>query len=156
LSDTHGFKQHHIEVRRLQHVEHIARRTRQPAEMTASRDRTDEHPLIGEMLLHPNPVAEDRAARVRARGIDRKHRDALALLAIEPNQPIDQGALARAGRARHADHIGVAIMNEDPLEQLERARVSFIDQAARACQGPHLPGSDSLDQGRQVSQARLL
>jgi hypothetical protein len=47
-------------------------------------------------------------------------------------------------------------MGEDPLEQRERSRVSLVDQPARPRQGSHVPGLDSLDQRRQVSQARLL
>jgi hypothetical protein len=47
-------------------------------------------------------------------------------------------------------------MGEDLLEQLERPWVSLVDQSARPRQGSHVPGLNSLDQRRQVSQARLL
>ena len=47
-------------------------------------------------------------------------------------------------------------MGEDLLEQLERPWVSVIDQPTRPRQGSHLPGLDSLDQRRQVTQGHLL
>jgi len=116
LPNADGFEQHHVEFRRVQHMQDIARRSGHSAEMTARCDRSDEDAFVGEVLLHPNPVAQNRTARVRARRIDGEDRDPLTLFPVEPNQPADQCALAGSRRAGDAHHVRVPIVNENLLE----------------------------------------
>ena len=44
------------------------------SEVATRRHRTDEHARVGGVVLHPHPVAEDRAAGERRRRVDREHR----------------------------------------------------------------------------------
>ena len=45
----------------------LGRGERQPAEVAARGHRADEHPVVGGVVLHAHPVAEDRPARERRR-----------------------------------------------------------------------------------------
>ena len=53
----------------------LKRRLRQAAERAAARHRADVDALVEEVVGEPDAVAEQRALRERARGVDREHRD---------------------------------------------------------------------------------
>ena len=121
LADAHGFDQHKFVPGGVQNQRHIARRARddslevlevgreverEAAEKPARRHRADENSRVARVALHPYAVAQDRAARVRAGGIDRDNSDVISLPSIASGQPIDERALPSSGRARHADHKG--------------------------------------------------
>ena len=57
------------------------------------------------MALHADAIAEHRAARVRARRIDRYDADGQSLRANNGREPIDERALSRARRAGDADDV---------------------------------------------------
>jgi hypothetical protein len=98
------------------------------------------------MALHANPVAEDRPTGERAGRIDGKHADGASGPAQFGGEPIDEGALASAGRTGHADHVGVAGMTEDRLDQLSAARVFVFDQRNRAGDGARVGRQHALGQ----------
>ena len=71
------------------------RRRGQPAEVPAAGHRADVDAGVGGVVLHPDPVAEQRPAGERAGRVDREHADPLAPGPQTPDQ--------RGGRRRLAD-----------------------------------------------------
>jgi len=112
LSDPDSLHQDHLVAGRGEHPDRLRCRRGEPAELPAAAHRPDEHPVVGGVLLHPHPVAEQRAAGERGRRVDGEHRDpaALALLinarAERAHQRAGDGGLPRARRAGQADHAG--------------------------------------------------
>src|SRR5207237_5391183 len=115
------------ERRRVEDAHHVARRPREAAEMSARRDRTDEDAAVLRMTLHADAIAEDRAARVRARRIDAQDAHALALRARRGDESIRERALARARIARHADDVRFPRAREDLLQEVEPSVVAVVD-----------------------------
>ncbi len=70
LPDTYCFHQHVLLPCRVQNESDIARGACQPTQGTTRRHGADENSSVARMPLHVNAVAQNRAARVRARGID--------------------------------------------------------------------------------------
>src|SRR5690606_33956933 len=103
LTDTDRLDEDEIEAERVEQMDDLARRTREPAVSAARREAPDEHPLVEEMRLHADAVAEDRASRERARRIDRDDADGRAACAIARDQSIRQARLSRPRRAGDAD-----------------------------------------------------
>ena len=100
----------------------VGGRARQPAEVAARRHAADEDAGVGDVRLHADAVAEDRAAGVRAGRIDRDDADGLARSAELRDQAIDQRALAGAGRAGDAGEIGAAGVREHLAHHLGALR----------------------------------
>ena len=70
LADADRLDEDDVAAVRIEHAHHVARRAREAAEMAARRDGADEDARIGRVPRHADAIAEDRAARVRARRID--------------------------------------------------------------------------------------
>ena len=64
------------------------------------------------MVLHANPVTQNRPAAVRTGGIDRDDANRASLVAIVFGQLIDQRALTCAGRAGESQDASMAGMRE--------------------------------------------
>ena len=71
LADADGFDDDDVLAGGVEHERGIAGRARQAAEMAARRHAADEHAVVGRVRLHPQPIAEHRAAGERA-GRDRR------------------------------------------------------------------------------------
>src|SRR6185503_21255791 len=80
----------------------------EPALGAPRRHGSNEDPGIEADGLHPDPVAEQRAARKRAGGIDGDDTDLEAALAIGTHELFREGTLARPGRSRDAIALRVA------------------------------------------------
>ena len=86
---------------RVEHEQRLQRRLGEPAEVAARPHRADEDAGIEEVVGEPDPVAEQRAVRERARRVDRDDADACAPRAAHvADERRDQARLADAGRAR--------------------------------------------------------
>ena len=104
LTDADGLDDDDVLAGRVEHERRVAGRAREAAQMSARRHAADEHALVGRVRLHAQAIAEHRAAGERARRIDGDHADARAGCARNSvDQPIDERALARAGRTGDAD-----------------------------------------------------
>jgi hypothetical protein len=79
------------------------------------------------VILHADAVAEDRTARLRTGRVNRNNADRLTLFAIVFGQLIDERALARAGRASHADDSRPAGMRKERFEQIRPAGTAVLD-----------------------------
>ncbi len=106
-----------------------AGRLREAAQVAARRHAADEHAGVGGVRLHADAIAQDCAAGKRARRIDRDDANGWSSPADLDDQPIDQRALAGAGRARHAYQIGVAGLRKDPADELAPFGRLVLDKA---------------------------
>ena len=94
---------------------------RHAAQMPARRRWADECALLDRQPLHAGFVAENAAARNRARGIDAQHRDVFAAVANQVHaERIDESALADAGHARDPHTPRLARMGQHFVEQASR------------------------------------
>jgi hypothetical protein len=82
--------------------------------------------------LHSNAIAENRAAGKRARRIDGNDADALALLAVEHRELIDERRLARARRTGDSDHEPRRASVDRSPSSAPRLAPSSIFEIARA------------------------
>ena len=79
LADADGLYQHDVRPRRVEDDPCVVGRPRQPAELPAGRHAAHEDPVVGRMPLHPDAVAEYRAAGERTLSDPRpEHRPAAA------------------------------------------------------------------------------
>ncbi len=108
LADADRFDEDDVFACCVKQQRNIRGGARQAAEKSAGGHRANENSFVVRVALHANAVAQNRAAGEWAGGIDRDNADRFAFFAITCGEPIDQRALARAGRAGDADHIGAA------------------------------------------------
>ena len=113
--------------------------------------------------LHPHAVAENRAAGERAGRIDGdRRRPSLPSARSCGDQPIDQRALAGAGRPGDADEIGAAGVGEElpdrdrrrPAPRLRSARSrgrSRADRRRRDASGRRRGARESASLGEQLA-----
>ena len=85
---------------------------RQAAEGTAGGHAANVNARVGEMLLHANPVTENRSPGVGTGGINGDNADAPVFLAVLTGQMVDQRTLARPRSAGESDDAGPAGMRE--------------------------------------------
>jgi hypothetical protein len=57
------------------------------------------------MLLHPDPIAQERSAGQRARRVNNDHPGSLRVGAEGPNEPIHERALSGSGWAGNPDYV---------------------------------------------------
>src|SRR5690606_34418489 len=95
---------------------------------------------------HADAVAEDRAAAVRTRRVDRDDSHADTRLTPGADERVAQRALATAGRAGEAHDPGLARAGPKPLEQLRSRRVAPLHPAQRARHRTHLPRQEGREQ----------
>ena len=78
LPDADGLDEHHVAAGGVEHPQRLRRRPGQPAEVAAGGHRADVDARVGGVVLHPDPVAEQRAAGERRGRVDGEHADPLA------------------------------------------------------------------------------
>ena len=109
LADADRLDQHHVAAGGVQHPDRLRRGPGQAAEVAAGGHRADVDAGVGGVVLHPDPVAEQRAAGERRRRVDGQHADPLPALAVARATSADgRGRLADAGRPGQADDVGAA------------------------------------------------
>ncbi len=100
LADARRLDDHDVERRDLARGDHVGERL---AHFAAGVARGERAHVDVRMLdrVHPDAIAQERAAGLAARRIDRDDRDPQAVLLVEPEAPDDlvgERALARAAR----------------------------------------------------------
>ena len=119
---------------------------RQSAEIAARRHAANEDAGVGCHPLHAYAVAENGAARKRARRVYGKDADALAAGAISGGQPVNQRALAGAWRSGNADDQRMAGVREERFQQRRRFSVTVFDRADGARDGPLVAAKNFFNQ----------
>src|SRR5690606_27233088 len=121
LSDADRLDDDDVIAGRLTQQHGLAGLSRHAAELASRGGGADERLLLAGEALHARLVAEQAAARARARGIDREHRHALVVVVDEQEpESLDERALADAGSAADAEAMGAARVRQDALQQLLR------------------------------------
>jgi len=103
LAHAHRFHQDPGEPERLEQIGHFFGGGGQAAVRAPRGHRADEDVRIEARRFHPDTVAQQRAARERARGIDRHDTDRESLSAVMLDQPLGERALAGARGSGDAD-----------------------------------------------------
>ncbi len=135
LADADGLDEDPTAPDRIEGSDGFGGCEREPAEVAACRHRTNEHPGVGCMVLHPYPVAENRTAGERRRGIDRKDGD----LQLERTEMLDdrrgERRLAGSGRPGEPDRVtgpGPRVRQSTDLAGLVVAALDERQQASES------------------------
>ena len=113
-----------------------------PPEVPPGGEALDENALVERVLLHPDPVAEDGAAGIRARRVDRDDPDRLPALPQVRGDPVDEGRLPGARRPRHAEDVGAPRVPVQCLQGEDRRRDLIVQVPHQPRRGPGVSGED--------------
>ena len=137
LPDADGLDEHHVAAGGVEHPQRLRRRPGQPAEVAARGHRADVDARVERVVLHPHPVAEQRAAGERRRRVDRQHADPLAGRAAAPStSALVDVDLPTPGRAGEADDLRVAGVRRERRHHLAQLRRLVLDQRDQPGHGP--------------------
>jgi len=104
----------------------------------------DEDARVERVTHHPDPVAEDRAPRERARRVDRDDPDLVAGSPPALDDLVAEGALAASGRPGDADDPRPAAALPNISKQARDPWIAILDHPDRASQRPGLAGHQTL------------
>src|SRR5438309_5388396 len=138
LADTHRLDDDDVLAHRVEDADAVAGGARQPAELTARRQGSNEHSRVERVILHADAVAEDRASRERTGRVDRHHADGLPQAADVRDQPVYQRALSRAGIAGDSDELGTAGAGEQGAQLRLGGGLDIVDEAHQTRGGPDI------------------
>ena len=161
LADADRFDDDDVLAGGVEDERRVAGRAREAAQMPARRHAADEHAFVGRVRLHAQPIAEHGAAAERARGIDGddadRQRDGARPVSDFGDQPIDERALARAGRAGDADEIRAAGVAENRADQVGARRILVLDQGNRAGHRARVAGEHAVgERHHRASSCRAM
>src|SRR5215471_19002557 len=105
--------------------------------------RADEDLRVEEVVAEPDPVAEQRAVREWARGIDRDHADGDVALTDVSDQGRDEARLPDAGRTGDADRVRGACLRVEVGYDAVGERIPVLDERDRACEGAPVAVTDT-------------
>ena len=142
LSDADGLDDDTIEGRGVEHIADLAGRRRESAQGTTRRHRADEDTAVERDRFHPDPVAEQRAARKRARRVDGDDRHAEPLRAPRADKTLGERRLPGARRSGDPDATGVAQPGVKAREELLEARPRVLDDRNGPREGCRPPGGE--------------
>ena len=114
--------------------------------MAARPHRADEDARVEEVVGEPDPVAEQRALRERARRVDRDDADRLLVAADVADERADQARLADPGRPGDADRVRAPRLRVELADELVGERVGVLDERDRARERPPVAAAHALDQ----------
>ena len=117
LPGPHGLHQDEVLPHDIHDVDGVADGLGEAAQGAARGEAADEHAGIFGMALHPDPVAQDRAAGEGGGRIDGEDADRLFLFPEGGDQGVDEGALSRPGGAGDPDDVSSAGVGEDTLDR---------------------------------------
>ena len=138
--------------RRVEHPQRLRHGGRQPAELAARGHRADEHALVGGVVLHPHPVAEQRAAGERRGRVDRQHADPLARRPQRGDERRRRRRLADAGRPGEPDDLRVPAVAGRARPRPRAARASR-SRRARSAGRPRATGRRVARSTRSATSA---
>src|SRR5439155_24866847 len=116
--DADGLDQDVVVAGDVQDVDGVEGRPGHAAESAAGRHAADVHPLVPRQVAHADAIAHDRAARVRARGIDGDDPHLVPELAQAAGEHRYHRGLPAAGHAGDADDVRLAGARVDLAQRL--------------------------------------
>ena len=99
------------------------------------------------MVLHADAVAQNCAAGIGARRIDRDDAYRPVFLAIVSSELIHQRALPRAGGARESKDARMSAVRKESLKQFGPSQCAVLDRADGTGEGARIAGANLVDQG---------
>ena len=141
--------------RGVEHRRRDRRRRREAARVAARRHRADEHAVVARVRLHPDPVAEQRAAGDRRRRVDRHHRDRAPGLAQRGDQRRDERRLAGARRPGDADEVRAAGQRVQAAQRVLGDRRVVLDGRQQAREGAAVARPGGVGEGRGARRRGL-
>jgi len=90
------------------------------------------------VALHTNAITQNRAAGIRARGINGNDAYRLLRLAVMARQMIHQRALPRPGSSRESDHARLPTKRKQGLQQLVGSGRTVFNQRNCTRQRPRI------------------
>ena len=161
-------REHHVAAGRVEHPQRVRGRPGQPAEVAAGGHRADEHALVGGVLAHPDPVAEQRAAGERRRRVDGEHADPAALRAQRPTSadvvvdlptpggPVSPTTCAARRTARAPRPPRAARGPPSSTSEISRATASCSPRRARATRSATSGRRTASDGGQPAAGTRMI
>ena len=157
LPDPDRLEDHVIEARGVRDERRGGDRSGEPAEMSPGRHRTDEHPVIAVMGLHPDAIPEERTTGERRGRIHREDRDPSAAGAQLGDECGGDARLPHPRRPRDADEAGAAGERMERSDHLPlHVRWSVLDEREDARERATVTRRDPLDQCWDVVQRPVL
>ena len=141
-----GLDEDEVEAGRVEHGRGGRRGRREAAGVSARRHRADEHVVVARVRLHPDPVAEQRAAGDRARRIDRDDRDGPAGRPDLGDQRRHERGLAGAGRPGDPDEVRAPGRRVEPPQRGLGDRGPVLDRGQEPRQGEPVAGDGGIGQ----------
>ena len=108
LPDADRLYDDRVEAAGVEYERGLVRAAADAAEISARAHAADEDALLDRVVLHAQAVAENSAASEGARRVYRYYADLLALGLELRDEPVDEGALARAWASGDSDDVGLA------------------------------------------------
>src|SRR5690242_12296482 len=112
--------------------------------MAARPHRADEDVGIEEVVAEPNPVAEQRTVRERARRVDRDDADRCPALADVADQRGNKARLADAGRPGNSDRVGGAGLGIEIRDDAVGERIAVLYERDRPCESAPVSLTDAV------------
>ena len=153
LPDADRLDEHDVAAGRRQHAQRLRRRPGQPAEVAAAGHRADEDPVVGGVVLHAHPVAEQRPAGERRARVDREHADPHPATAVRRHQRAGRGRLADARRPGQPDDPGVPGPRREQRHDLAQRRGGVLDEADQPRDRTRLAVAEPVDEVGDVEGA---
>ena len=146
--------QHHVAAGRVEHPQRLRRGPGQAAEVAAGGHRADEHAVVGGVLAHPDPVAEQRAAGERRRRVDRQHARPAGPARAAPGPAPTWRSTCRRRAARSARRRARARCAAPARAATSRSSVAarVLDQRDQPGDGARLTAPRPLDQVGDVGR----
>ena len=136
LAGPDRLEEDHVAAGGVEQQQGLERRLRQASQVPAGSHRADEHARVEEVIDEADPVAEQRALRERARGVDRDDADGQVEGPHVAHERADQRRLADARRAGDPDREGRPRVRIELLDDGEGAGIAVLDERDRPGQGP--------------------
>ncbi len=150
LPDPDGLDDHHPEAGGIEDVACGLGGFAESAEGASGRQAAHEHVVVLGPAVHPDAIAQQRAARKRARGVHGHDGHTLAATSKGSNQTVGQRRLAGAGRSGDTDPPGGPGVRVESVHQALRALEAVLDGRQRPCDGAALALEDGRSEGGGV------
>ena len=146
LPDSDGLHQDDVAAGGVEHPQRLRCRPGQPAEVPAAGHRPDVDVPVERVVLHPDPVTEQRAAGERGRRVDGQHTDPLAARPEGSHQRVGRRRLADARGAGETDDGGPPAVRRQGRHRLAQHRRRVLDQRDQPRHRPRVTVAGARDE----------
>ncbi len=154
LTDPDGLDDHKRFPDGVEHGDHPGGRLGDAPEVAATGHRPHVDAGIADVVLHPDPVAEDRSSRERAGRIDGEDRHFVAVSTDQRDELVGEGALAGAGGTGESDHVGVPGARIQLAEEFLGSGASIFDEADQPGQGASISIQGTFEELVRIRHGR--